>query len=307
VLQDGDLLLTFAGAVQSWGVVLCTDPNAREGNLPYSHVEMLYRDRHGKWMIAGISGGRLSAQPFVKALWAFQHAGVFRANLPLAQRRKTVKVMTQWLQDPEIRKAEFDYALQDVPGRRDAFCCVGLINEIHREAGLDVPFVTQAWTPNAFGRHLEKLLDIQFEKITAVDSLKQNPRYSCITEWHNNRRDPIVARINETLARLGFQWYEQGWRLRASEGIHLGLLLVNPPDNLDRAMRTQTHILSMTEGVQGAWLRLMRRGQLKGLDEAAKQDKLETICEFYRDRHMVFVDPSLESVRVQESTTSLTP
>jgi hypothetical protein len=294
-LEDGDLILTFAGAVQSWGIAMCTDPNVSDHDLPYSHVEMLFRDSHGHWMAGGISGGYARARRLSKAIKGFQHAGFFRSNRPKADRDRVATIMAQWLEDPTIRKAEFDYSLQDIPGRRDSFCCVGFINEVHREAGLAPPFATQPWQPNAFGRHLETLLRIRFDEITTVDSLKHNPDYTCVLQWRNNKMDLFVSNIYETLARLGFQWYEEGWRVRSSEGVHLGLLMLDLPEGLDNTVRTRAHITLFTKDVERAWFRLWRRGQLEGLDESEKQAKLEAICESFRNRHMVFVGHNPES------------
>jgi hypothetical protein len=297
LFEEGDLILTFAGSTQSWGIALCTDPTADTNDLPYSHVEMLFRDVKGHWMLGGISVGHVKDTRLSKAIKGFQHVGVYRSDASRENRTKAAELLKQWLKDPEICLAEFDYALQDVPGRRDAFCCVGFINELHRETGLAPPFTTQPWVPNAFGRHMEDLLNIKFQEITTVDSLKLNTHFTCIAQWHNNKRDPTIAHINETIARQGFQWYEEGWRMRTSQGVHLGLLVVNAPENLSNTVRTRAHITLFAKDVHRAWSRLSRRGQLQGLNESEKQAKLEAICLSFRERHMVFVDPAVRSQR----------
>lgn len=287
LFEEGDLILTFAGTTRSWGIAFCTNSEAGRHDQPYSHVEMLFRDAKGHWMVGGISVGHVKATPLSKAIKGFECIGVYRSDASPENRSKVAALLKQWLDDPNIQKAQFDFTLQDVPGRRDKFCCVGFINELHRTAHQPPPFTTQPWTPNAFGRHMEDLLNIRFQEITTVDSLKHNPNFTCIAQWHNDKTNPTAALISKTLARLGFQWYEQGWRMRTSKGVHLGLMMIHAQEDLSNTVRTQAHISLFTRDVQTAWWRLLRRGQLEGLDESEKQAKLEAVCESFRDRHMV--------------------
>ncbi len=290
LFDEGDLILTFGGSTQSWGIALCTDPNAGTEDRPYSHAEMLFKDARGRWMVGGISVGHVKATPLSRAIKGFQHVGVYRSAAPRKERLRTAELLKQWLRDPKIRKAKFDYTLQDVPGRRDAFFCLGFINELHRAAGLEPPFTPQPWTPNAFGRHMEQLMNIKFQEISTVDSLKHNPHFSCVTRWRNNRTDPDAAQIEMTLARLGLTWYNQGWQMRTSEGPHLGLLLINAPERLSTTVRTRAHVTLFSQDVHRAWDRLSRRGRLKGLSEQERHAKLESVCLSFRDRHMVQAD-----------------
>jgi hypothetical protein len=295
LFEEGDLILTFSGTPRSWMFAFCTDPEADRLDHPYSHVEMLFRNAKGHWMVGGISSGHVAATRLSQSIKGFQHIGVYRSNASREDRSRVADLLKRWLKDPDIQKAQFDLTLQDVPGRRDKFCCVGIINELHRAAGLKAPFASQQWTPNAFGRHMEDLLNTRLKEITTADSLKLNPDFTCIAHWRNDKRDPTIAQINETVARLGFQWYEQGWRMRTSQGIHLGLLLINAQEDLNNTVRTQAHLQMLMQDVYIAWSRLLRRGQLEGLDESEKQSRLEAICQSFRERHMVFVGMGTET------------
>jgi hypothetical protein len=307
IFEEGDVILTFSGAVEAWGIAFCSGRYSDSNPLPCSHAEAIYRDKRQRLMLAGVSNSRVRTRPLKKALPEFQHLLVYRAQHPLAERRRAAQVLEQWMHDPQIRSAAFDYTLQDIPGRRNAFCCVGFLNEAFREAELEAPFIQTPWHPNAVARHLEALLDFHFETLITVDSIQENPAYEKISTWHNESIDPELTFLQQQIAWQGFKWYESGWRLKTSNQFNIILVLSAWPDSVQRTVRTQSQLRLFTHDVIKTWNRLKRRGKLKGLDHEQQQQLVQTICEKYRDRYFYRVDPDTHDNGLSKPSHTLTP
>jgi hypothetical protein len=288
--EEGDIVLTFSGAIEAWGIALCTqDPN-RPFDRPYTHAEAVYRDARGRLMLGGVSAGYVRARKLKEALPEFQHIAVYRAQRPVPERMQAARQIEAWIHDPRIRAAAFDYTLQDVPGRRDAFCCVGFLNEAYRTAGLEAPFIPTTWTPNAAGRHLGELLRFEFNTVILVDSIAQHPSYEQVLTWRNEHTDPEQNDLMARMAQQALVWYEQGWRLKTSKQFHLGLALVGLPRHLKETDRTRLQLRLFADDVTQTWKRLKRRGKLKGLDDAAQEEMRQAVFAQYRDRYFYCSD-----------------
>ena len=289
-LQEGDIVLTFSGAVESWGLALATHGDLADFQRPYTHAEAVFRGRKNRLMLGGVSEGRVRSRLFIRALPEFQHIAVYRSKHTSSRQQDAADLLARWVKDPQIRMAAFDYTLQDVPGRRDAFCCVGFLNEVYRNAGLEAPFIQIAWTPNAAGRHLGEILGFEFSTIIPVDSIAQHPDYEKVLEWQNEYVDTEQNTLQQKIAQQCLVWYEAGWRLKTSRQFHIGLALARLPRSIKQIERTQVQLRLFAKDVSDTWARLKRRGKLKGLDDAEKEDIRQAIFTKYRDRYFYRVE-----------------
>ena len=287
-LEAGDVVLTFSGSADSWLLALSASPAPDRLIIPYSHVEALYRNKEGQLMLGGVSRGRVRASRFEGVVKRLEHMAVFRADLPKAQRGRVAKILEGWVNDPRIQAAGFDYSFQDVPGRRNKFSCLGIINEAYRASGIEAPFIARPWTPNAVGRHLQKLLGVKLDKITAPESIFSNPRFYRVIRWQNANVDATKAGMRGAMLRMVLAWYEQGWRLRSADGFHLGLLLADLPDEVNQMARTRSQLRVFTLDVFKTWERMKRRGKTKNLNLKQRRVLLEAICIKYRGTYFIF-------------------
>lgn len=306
-VQEGDIVLTFSGAVEAWGMALATQGDLTRFERPYTHAEAVFRDGNGRLMLGGVSEGCIRSRTLLRALPEFQHLALYRSKQKPDQRQNVAALLAEWVKDPTIRAAVFDYTLQDVPGRRDAFCCVGFLNEVYRHAGMPAPFVQTPWSPNAAGRHLGELLGFEFSTIITVDSIAQNPGYEQVLEWRNEYADAEQNTLHEKIARQSLVWYEAGWRLKTSRQFHVGLALARVPQSVKEIERTQVQLRLFAKDVRKTWARFQRRGKLEGLDDAAREDIRQAIFAKYRDRYFYRHEHPLYRVELQDATPGASP
>ena len=307
-LEEGDIVLTFSGAIESWCLALSSGLDRDQGQIPYTHAEAVYRDGRGRLMLGGVSQGRVRSRRLKQAFPEFQHIAVYRANQPADRRKQAACLLRQWIANPNIRAATFDYTLQDVPGRRDKFCCVGFLNELFRCSALEAPFRVGEWTPNEAGRHFSELLGYDLSHIILVDSVEGHPGYHNVFTWKNERVDMKRSQLRENIAMQTLSWYDMGWRLKTSERFHIGLALAHVPEPVKRLDRTRSQLCQFACDVMKMWSRLERRGRIKGLDHAQQMDLLQAVCEKYRDRyfyHRDHPDPNILSLRSNANTGTL--
>lgn len=283
--QEGDIVLTFSGAVESWGLALCTqDPNDAF-ERPYTHAEAIFRNTRGDLMLGGVSAGRVRARKLKNALREFQHIAVYRSRCAENDRQRVGALLEQWTKDRQFRKAAFDYTLQDVPGRRDAFCCVGFINEAYRTASIAPPFIQTSWTPNAAAQHLGEFLQFEFTSVILVDSVTRHADFGKVLEWENAMFDPEQSALMREMATQALIWYEEGWKLKTSDAFNLGYALIGLPQHLEQTDRTRSQLRLFSLDVLDSWSRLKRRGRLKGLNETQKEELRQAVFHKHRDRY----------------------
>ena len=179
-LQDGDMFLTQGPSILS-------EIYARYGNPPgdYSHAGVFFYDQQGRPKIMHVQ-----TSPCISDLRSFlqnyRQSAVLRQKLDEAQRRRLGETLRAWSQDSVILKAAFDYKMQDVPGRRDTFYCIGFLNEIWRSCDLQPPFALgEKNEPSIIKSFLKQEFGIDLDNVLTASSILQNPEFSLLTEWHD--------------------------------------------------------------------------------------------------------------------------
>ncbi|HRU07191.1 MAG TPA: hypothetical protein P5137_15600, partial [Candidatus Brocadiia bacterium] len=285
-LQDGDIVITFSGTALNWVCALgSADPQEADGP-PYSHAEMVLREGNGPPLLGGISGGALRSRDLDDGLTGLERFAVYRARLPAAERSRPADVLRRWIRDPRISEAAFDYTMQDVPGRRDRFYCIGLLNEIHREAGMAPPFPRTNRPHTPLGDHFSAAVGARPEDIVAASSIQQNPLYERVAAWESPEAFSDQALAEEVAGRAVLAYYDQGWRLIPSSRPNLVLLAASvfsrPPEHADKAAAAAAALNLFGRDTRMAWDRMVRRGMGSGLSREEKRRVLEKVCLSFR-------------------------
>ena len=179
-LQDGDIFLTQGPSILS-------EIYARYGNPPgnYSHAGVFFYDSQRRPKIMHVQ-----TSPCISDLRSFlqnyRQSAVLRKKLDEAQHRRLGETLRAWSLDTAILNAAFDYKMEDVPGRRDQFYCIGFLNEIWRSCDLQPPFALgEKNEPSIIKSFVKQEFGIDLDNVITSSSILQNPEFSLLTEWHD--------------------------------------------------------------------------------------------------------------------------
>lgn len=286
-LQPGDIILTFQHSTELW-VAASGGGNALP-SAAYDHGEVLAREGDD-WMTIGISGGQLRSADLIKSLPRYSQLAVYRADAPLEQREKVARKAIDWHENPSSKNIEFDYFMRDVPGRRDKFYCIGLVNEVCREASLSAPFLQNTGMPGAIARHFEKATGIKFHQITRANSITSNPQYQRVLVWENDQVTETSRWLSRQSAEAIIEYYDKGWLIRPNDRGLIPRFMGNSekmPYELVKALYLIRGFSAFASEVDATWLRLKRRGEIDHLTEQQKIELHRTICLKYRDKYFV--------------------
>lgn len=299
--KPGDLVITFTGKAESWMFVQFSRLPRHEQLPPYSHAEFLLKDPNGQWLIAGVAGSKVRCVPLQNVLHQFTQLAVIRPypDDDQAQERFVDKAR-QWLDTPSIRKAEFIYTFEDVPGRTDGFFCVSFINELHRQCALPVPMPAYDPPVSRLMMHLNRVGHLPAQrKINSPITLFDLPSHRLITQWTNPDADAQQIALNHALVNIISQWYDQGWELSPCHDANLLLKFSDFPDELHEAARLRISLRVFAREVNMCWDRLRRRGQLDEKMPDANSAQIQSICLKYRERHFRMGNGTRESAVVR--------
>ncbi|WP_167320726.1 hypothetical protein [Desulfocapsa sulfexigens] len=287
VFEEGDVVVTFEGSIESWLFFLGGRPDNIESIHPFSHTEMVFRSLEGELMLGGVFDGMVNSALLRERIKKFRRIAVFRAKAGPEKRQKAARVLSGWLaKDSQVAKAKFDYSMNYQPGRTDEFFCAGIINEACRIAALELPFKSVALVPNELTRQIEVLLGVKFDKILGIDTIFSSNYYNHILSWENDQIDKDRIEFSKQIALYLMAQYEQGWRLKLSDGVHLFANM----DTMPKIGRAQMSLRSFQKAVFKTWNRLSRRGELEKLDTIGKTELLATICDKYREEYFDLAD-----------------
>ncbi|SFR50346.1 hypothetical protein SAMN04488073_2447 [Marinobacter gudaonensis] len=287
--QPGDIVLTYPIEPISWLMSFMGSSNPDQLENPYNHGEVVFVDPDGRKMLGGFSG-RVMAKPLEERIPLFHRVVVLRHKGPDTDSRKIGRLMARISHDPQYQNATFDYSFRDVPGRKSKFYCLGLINEVHREANAPVPFPHKPIKRNALLAHVEELLDQNIVDGPVIEDIFNNPDYEVVLEWTNNQDKYLDTWYLEHITRYTLDIYEQGWRLRESEAptVNLFLWLIDDGDeSLDSVKRIMWTFKNFHTEAGIDWEKLSTAGKLDGLSERQKMELLETVGNKYRDEFFV--------------------
>lgn len=296
VFEEGDIVLTFSSTPTSWFLSFLGSDNPQALVEPYTHVEMVFVNEQGIKMLGGFSN-KVMHQPLKVRIPNFHKLVVLRANKSYEERKKLADKMAEISSNTAYRQAGFDYSFRDVPGRKDKFYCMGLLNEVYRQTGQPTPFPHYPLKGNLLLVHIEELLGQDINSGPRVQDIFKNPDYRVVLKWENNQdiyRDHWLA---EHVARYAYSLYTQGWQLKQSKEMSLSLAFFFTKDDeyvqsLKRTIRT---FENFEEEVDIDWKKLKIAGKLNGMNEGEKEVLLEDIAQKYRDRFFIYA-----------STTALT-
>jgi hypothetical protein len=290
-LQEGDVVTMFTPTPAAWVFARLGTDTATDRGLPLSHCEFLVEGQGGEWLLTGVSGSSLKSRPLRDVLVGVAHISVFRANRPEAERRDIARFAYEWTRRPDARDVAFDYAMEDIPGRHDAFYCVGFVNEVCRLRGGAVPFFPQERPQRAIGRYLERVCGGSAHRATAVPSILSNPDYRHVLTWRHPRLGTaealmVAGQITDAIVTF----CEEGW---VPKGVDLPVdgEDLGPRQKLRRLARAKSRLNAFNADVTRVWRRLERRGRLDGLMQEEKAELILRICREYRETHFVHLEP----------------
>ncbi|WP_336367471.1 hypothetical protein [Marinobacter sp. C2H3] len=289
VFQPGDIVLTYPIEPISWLMSMMGSSNPDQLKNPYNHGEIVFIGPDGRKMLGGFSG-HVMGRPLEDRLPLFHKVVVLRNNNPGVDNKRIGRVMARIVRDPRYQAATFDYSFRDVPGRTSKFYCLGLINEVFRQANAPIPFPHHPLKRNALLTHIEGLLNEQIQDGPVIDEIFDNPDYDVVLEWTNNQDQYLDTWFFEHITRYTFDIYQNGWRLRQSEAptVNLFLWLVDDGDErLDAVKKILWTFKSFNTEAGIDWEQLSTAGKTDGLSEAQKIALLKTIGDRYRDEFFV--------------------
>lgn len=282
-MQPGDIVLSFSGGARSWLLALVTSSNPEQVTMPLSHAEMFYYDRFGLPVLGGVFSSKVNSASLNSRLSTFRHIVVYRSRHSREARGKVADTLKQWINDPKINQAAFNYSFMDTPGKKDKFFCLSILNEAHRDNGLPAPFPSLSVKTNAMAEHLKEMFEIQGNQFPKAESLLANPNYFRVLGWRNNRPfDAEKEWLAEQAARMTINYYEQGWRLKIFQGFNLLLAIADLTDQVDTFLRSQSGYSTFVRKIEEEWRVMKRRGQLEGLSEAERLRLVRMIGVKYR-------------------------
>lgn len=287
--QPGDIVLTYPIEPVSWLMSFMGTSNPRELKWPYNHGEVVFIGRDGKKMLGGFSG-RVMARPLEERMPLFHKVVVLRDKNPDVDNRKLANTMARIASSSQYQSAAFDYSFRDVPGRKSKFYCLGLINEVHRQANAPIPFPHKPIQRNALLTHVEEMLDTKIEDGPVIEDIFDNPNYEVVLEWTNNQDKYLDTWFFEHITRYTLDIYEQGWRLKQSEAptVNLFLWLIDDGDeSLDAVKKMMWSFKKFHTEAGIEWEQLSTAGKIDGLSEQQKIELLKTIGNKYRDDFFV--------------------
>lgn len=278
LIEPGDILLTFSHDPTSWLLSLMGSPDPDRLKNPYTHGEMAFANLEGEKMLGGFSGS-VMAQSLEERLPIFHKLVVLRAKNPELDDGRLGAKMAQVSLTAEYRKASFDYAFRDVPGRTDKFYCLGLINEVYRQIDEPVPFPHRPIPNNLLLAHIEELLGQSITDGPVIEEVFRSDAYEVVMTWDNNRFQRTDTWLNEHVARLAFDLYRQGWRLKASNDLSVSLLLwFADDDSLADLQRVVHSFEGFYSEVRIDWQKAKVRGDLEGLSDVQKRSHLHMLA-----------------------------
>ncbi len=284
--EEGDVVVTLSGGIVSWFVTLSFMPERAASMMSFSHAEMVYRDAEGTLMLGGVFQDGVGRALLVDRMGKFHRIAVFRAKAPLKKRKKAAHILREWLEDPKIQDADFNYFFDYKPGKKAALFCAGIVNEAYRVAGLALPFSYLQWTPSTLTSHIEKIVGRKLSGLLDLFSIKESDHFTQVLVWENNQENNMDrVRRSKRIVLYLIQQYENGWRLRSSQGFNPFLKVVSLPDGIERLFKYKTSLKRFAQDIAATWHRLERRGELEGLDGAEKDALLGTICDKYREKY----------------------
>ena len=282
-LQDGDMFLTQGPSILS-------EIYARYGNPPgdYSHAGVFFYDPQRRPKIMHVQ-----TSPCISDLRSFlqnyRQSAVLRKKLDEAQHRRLGETLRAWSLDTAILNAAFDYKMEDVPGRRDQFYCIGFLNEIWRNSGLPPPFALgEKNEPTIIKSFVKQEFGIDLDNFIGANSIFQNPEFSLLTEWHDpswSSHDQflleqvlaaIVSYVEEGYSGRGMGLL-QGWIMRTV------LRLKGYEANAAHALHMMNQASAFHKKAFERYQLFVRRGQAP---EPCSEDAaalIRRICDYYRD------------------------
>lgn len=297
--QEGDVLAMMSDAADS--LVLGRFGQQRDAPGPaYGHAEILIRGPDGRWHCAGISGRRVRSRPLDRVAPRLVRFAVYRLRRSESERARVVRTVKLWFRDGDQPDPAFDYLMQDEPGRRDRFYCVGFVNEMFRLSGLSPPFVAERRARTLFSDHLAELVGVRPEAVRTANAVRHNADYSLVSAWTNPSLTTDDLLFREQFADTVLTYYESGWRLAPAQGANLdfafGRWLLGFPEVSEALGRLRAAIQLYAADTRATWERVQRRGMLTGLSRTEKMQLLERV--FEKHRHRYFRRPAADGVPV---------
>lgn len=285
LFEEGDIVLTTNGNVQSWFFALAARTDNTEMRAPFSHAEMVFRNSEGQMMLGGVFGAGVDAAPLGDRLKKFKRIAIFRANAPRKQRIEAAHILQTWMDDPHINEAEFDFSMNYQPGKRESFFCAGIVNEAYRVAGLQTPFGMRDWEPNHLTDHIEEILGRRLGGLLDINSIYYSGAFQLVLEWENDQVKQEKSELSEKIVRYLLKQYEQGLRLKIGKGYNLLLMLADFPNERERFARMSISLNGFRDDVFATWNRLSRRGVIDGLNCVEKSAVLDAIFEKFHGNY----------------------
>lgn len=285
MFQEGDIVITADGGVESWLFALGARSRARDIKTPFSHSEMIFRDTEDQLMIGGVFNGQVNAEPLADRFKKFHRTAIFRSVASANLRLKAALKLRQLLNDSHIKAAEFDYSMNYEPGRTDKLFCAGIINDAWQEVGLPPPFTMRRWQPNRLTEHLEEITGEKVTNLLDLDSIYTSPDFSLVLEWENDQINDRYTKGSEKIIRYLLTQYEQGFRLKASKGPQLLITLGGLSGGEEELARMRISLTLFGQDVLSTWRRLERRGKLTDLSEPQKDALVATIFAKYHEKY----------------------
>ncbi len=283
VLQDGDIFLTRAQSILS-------SLYAHHGTIPgnYSHAAIFFHEKQKQPVVMHVqfSPCTVELRQFAQG---YRQIALLRANLTQQQRSRLAETLRTWTADPVIRRARFDHTMQDIPGRREQFYCIGLINEIWRSSELPPPFVNhQKPARTKIMAVMESDLGFDLTRIISANAILYNPDFSLLTEWHNPKHSEESKFILDQVSFSIAAYVEEGY-CGLQPGFLSGLIrrsaafLKGYSSEADRSMYLLALTRTYYRKIRSRYQVLQRRGQAPepGSEDAALL--IKTLCDHYRD------------------------
>lgn len=282
-LQDGDIFLTRSQTILS---SLYANHGTTPGN--YSHSAIFFHDLQGqpKVMHVQFNPCTINLEPFTRT---YRGIALLRARLTTQQQHRLTGTLRTWAANPVIQRARFDHTMQDIPGRREQFYCVGLINEIWRSSELPPPFVNhQQPVQTTILKVLETDLGFDISKIISANTILQNPEFSLLTEWQNPKYTEngkfILDQVSVAIASYveqGYSGRQPGWLAGLVRRFAAGLKGYN--SEADRSM----YLLALTRAyyrkICHQYDYLQRHGKAPELCSDEAVVLIRKLCDHYRD------------------------
>ena len=189
----GDILLTRAPDVIAAML-------ARHGSAPglYSHAALYVQDDTGVPSVVHMQTRGLVSEAPAAFFRRYALIAQVRCQAPASARAALGQMALQHLATGERPR----FALGGAPGdgQTDQFNCFGLINQIHREAGLPAPFVlpvaraADTWT--AFS---SRALGLNTCTAATANSVLTTAEFAVVATWSNPAADQRVLMVHDAL------------------------------------------------------------------------------------------------------------